>query len=137
PRPNAVGSRPVNGGNYNGTNGRPGGNIYSDRQGNVYQRSQQGQWQQRQNRSWSPANNARPEVIQNLNRQQVMRDRGQIRTQNFERARPSAPSGGGFRPSGGGGSFRPSGGGGGRPSGGGGSAPRSSGGGGGGGRRGR
>ncbi|HZK65207.1 MAG TPA: hypothetical protein VFC34_13750, partial [Puia sp.] len=81
PRPNGVGSRPVNGGNYNRTNGRAGGSIYSDRQGNVYQRGQQGQWQQRQNRNWSPANNARPEVIQNLNRQQVMRDRGQVRTQ--------------------------------------------------------
>lgn len=139
PRPNAVGSRPANGGNYNNrVNGRPGGSIYSDRQGNVYQRGQQGQWQQRQSRSWTPANNARPEVIQNLNRQQLSRDRGQMRTQNFERARP-APSGGGnsFRPSGGGGSsFRPSGGGGGsRPSGGGGGSRPS--GGGGGGRRGR
>jgi hypothetical protein len=121
PRPNAVGSRP------GGVGGRP-SNLYSDRQGNVYQRNQQGQWQQRQNRNWSPVNNSRPEVIQNLNRQQGMRARGEVRTQNFQRTMPqSSPS---FRPSSGGGS-RPSGGGGGsRPSGGGGSAPRSSGGGG-------
>ncbi len=136
PRPNNVGSRPATGGNNPGSrfgnnNGgnRPG--IYSDRQGNVYQRGQQGQWQQRDNRSWSPVNNARPEV-QDLNRQQQMRDRGQMRTQNFQRA---MPSGGGFsRPSGGGGNVRPSGGGGGgfRPSGGGGGGgSRPSGGGGG------
>jgi hypothetical protein len=141
PRPNGAGMRPATGGNINRPNNagnggarpavggaRPGNSIYSDRQGNVYQRGQQGQWQQRQNRSWSPVNNSRPEVIQNLNRQQGMRDRGAMRTQNFQRSSAPAPSnGGGFRPSGGGG----------RPSGGGG-APRSSGGGGGGGgRRGR
>ena len=93
-------------------------NVYSDRQGNVYQRSSQGgQWQQRQNRQWSPVANTRPDVIRNLNRQQQMRDRGQVRAQNFERARSaSSVSSGGFsRPSGGGGGgSRPSGGGGGR-----------------------
>jgi hypothetical protein len=93
-----------------GAAGRPSNNVFSDRQGNVYQRGQQGQWQQRSNRQWAPVSNSRPEVIQNLNRQQVMRDRGEMRTQNFERARVSAPSGGGGRPSGGGG--RSSGGGG-------------------------
>jgi hypothetical protein len=116
PRPNSAGSRPANG-NYNPrTNSTRPSNVYSDRQGNVYQRNQQGQWQQRQNRSWAPVNNARPEVIQNLNRQQGGRDRGEVRTQNFQRTRPQASSP----------SFRPSGGGGSRPSGG--SAPRSSGG---------
>jgi hypothetical protein len=64
-----------------------------------------------------------PQVQQNLNRQQVMRDRGQQRAQNFQQSRTysrpsggySAPrsSGGGGRPSGGGGGSRPSGGGGG------------------------
>ncbi|HEX4851558.1 MAG TPA: hypothetical protein VFV08_12160, partial [Puia sp.] len=89
--------------------------IYSDRQGNVYQRADQGQWQQRQNRQWQPVNNTRPDVIRNLDRQQQMRDRGQVRAQNFERARStfSGGSSGGGRPSGGGGGGRPSGGGGG------------------------
>ena len=150
PRPNSTGSRPANGRNYNTTNNsatrpsgsanRPSGNVYSDRQGNVYQRSQQGQWQQRQNRSWAPVNNARPEVIQNLNRQQGQRSRGEMRTQNFQRTMPAASNSGSYRPSGGG---SPSGGGAaprssGGSSGGGGAAPRSSGGSsGGGGRHGR
>ena len=72
---------------HSGSN-RP--SIYSDRQGNVYQRPQSNSnWQQRQNRSWSPVNNARPEV-QNLNRQQMNRSRGEMRAQNFQRI-PSSP----------------------------------------------
>jgi hypothetical protein len=107
--------------------------IYSDRQGNVYQRSQSqtqanSNWQQRQNRAWSPVNNTRPEV-QNLDRQQMDRSRGEMRAQNFQRISAS-PSSGGNRPSGGGGGSRPSGGGGGsHPSGGGGGGSRSGGGG--------
>jgi hypothetical protein len=137
PRPNGAGTRPANG-NYNprtnaaGAGGARPSNLYSDRQGNVYQRNQQGQWQQRQNRGWAPVNNARPEVIQNLNRQQGSRARGEVRSENFQRMRPQASSAPAYRPSSAP-SFRPSGGGGGsRPaprSSGGGSAPRSSGGG--------
>ena len=130
PRPNSAGARP-GAGRTNSVNGAssPYGNVYSDRQGNVYQRGQQGQWQQRQNRSWAPVTNSRSQTIQNLNRQQVMRDRGAMRTQNFQR---SMPSGGGSRSSGGGGA-RPSGGSsGGSRGGGGGGGSR---GGGGGGRR--
>ena len=131
PRPSNAGSRPNNNNNYNrpGYNGNnPANNstrpsVYSDRQGNIYQRSApNNNWQQRQNRSWSPVNSTRPEV-QNLDRQQMNRSRGETRAQNFQRI-PSSPSSGGFRPSpGGGGGSRPSGGGGGggsRPSGGGG-----------------
>ncbi len=103
-------------------------NVYADRQGNVYQRGGQGQWQQRSNRQWAPVNNNPPEVTRNLDRQQQMRDRGQVRTQNFQRAQSfSAPS-----PRSSGGSS-----GGARPSGGGGGSSRSSSGGGGGGRSGR
>jgi hypothetical protein len=103
-----------------GTNRAPyqSSNIYSDRQGNVYQRGSQGQWQQRANRQWSPLSTVQhPEVVNSLNRQSQMRDRGQVRTQNFQSARPAPAQrsfgggGGGSRPSGGGG--RPSGGGGG------------------------
>jgi hypothetical protein len=145
PRSNSSGARPGNSGSFNrpGANGSPAGmnnvtgsarpSVYSDRQGNVYQRPQSNSnWQQRQNRTWSPVNNARPEV-QNLNRQQMDRSRGEMRTQNFQRI-PSSPSSGGYHPSGGGGGSRPSGGGGGtRPSGGGGTRPSGGGGGGGGG----
>lgn len=109
--------RPNNGSNISGGTTRP--SVYSDHQGNVYQRPQaNSNWQQRQNRAWAPVNSARPEV-QNLDRQQVNRSRGETRAQNFQRI-PSSPSSGGYRPSSGGGS-RPSGGGGGgsHPSGGG------------------
>jgi len=135
---NGNGTRPAAGnfGNRPTVQGRPSGtvrqpnNVYSDRSGNVFQRNQStNQWQQRQpNNQWRsvPNNN---QSVPNLNREQQMRDRGQARTQNFERARsggfsaPSRPSGGGAvsRPSGGGGGSRPSGGGSG--SGGGGSRP--------------
>jgi len=100
---------PVNGGRPGTTN-----NVFSDRAGNVYQHNQTtNQWQQRTTtNSWRPVQN-NTQTQQNLNRQQQMRDRGQVRTQNFNQARgASRPSGGGARPSGGGG--RPSGGGGGR-----------------------
>jgi len=111
-RPGVTGGRP--GGVVNG--GRPGGNnVYSDRAGNVYQHNTgTNQWQQRSNNSWRPVQNNNS--VQNLNRDQQMRNRGQVRAQNFQQARSgaSAPrsTGGGSRPSGGG--SRPSGGGGGR-----------------------
>ncbi len=120
PAGGGVGSRPMGtGGRPGAQTGRPGGvsrpggnNVYSDRQGNVFQRNQStNQWQQRSSsNSWRPVGN-NPGVQQNLNRQQQMRDRGQVRTQNFQQARTGgggggAPrsSGGGSRPSGGGGS---------------------------------
>jgi hypothetical protein len=91
---------PVNGGRPGATN-----NVFSDRAGNVYQHNAaNNQWQQRSNNSWRPVQ-GNAQVRQNLNRQQTMRDRGQVRTQNFNQARgASRPSGGGSRPSGGGGS---------------------------------
>ena len=64
-------------------------------------------WQQRQNRTWAPVNNTRSASLQNLNRQQMNRSRGEIRAQNFQRI-PSSPSSGGYRPSGGGGGRRTS-----------------------------
>ena len=65
--------------------------VMSDRQGNIYQRNGT-QWQQRQQSQWKPVQGGqRPEVIQNLNRQQQMIDRGQNRTQNFQ-AQRSAPA---------------------------------------------
>lgn len=120
-----------------GTFNRSGGNnVFSDRSGNVYQRSPNNQWQQRQNNQWRTVpNNSQP--AQNMNREQMMRNRGQMSTQNFQRSRTggfggssmSRPSGGFSRPSGGGFSAPRSSGGGSRPSGGGGSRSSSGGGG--------
>jgi uncharacterized membrane protein YgcG len=119
-RPGSNNNASANSMNRPGSAGSPGNgvsrqSIYSDHQGNVYQRSQSqanaNNWQQRQNRAWSPVNSSRPEV-QNLNRQQDNRSRGQMLSQNFQRI-SSSPSSGGSRPSSGGGGSHPSGGGGG------------------------
>lgn len=126
-RPGAIGRPGVTGGRPGGFNGgrpaapqggRPGGNnVYSDRNGNVFQRNNAtNQWQQRSNNNqWRPVQNNSPST-QGLNRAQQMRDRGQVRTQNFQQARSaptrSAPAsaprsgGGGSRSSGGGGGRR-------------------------------
>jgi hypothetical protein len=58
-----------------------GGNLFADRDGNVYRRNEQGQWEQRVNRAWSPMGGRA-----DLQRQQDMRSRGQVRTGNFQRA---------------------------------------------------
>ncbi|MGC4037852.1 MAG: hypothetical protein QM764_17955 [Chitinophagaceae bacterium] len=134
-RPNGAANNPD--GRFNNQPGsaqRPGAtnrtsNVFSDRQGNVYQRSQNQQWQQRQsNQQWSPVQR-NDNRIDNLNRQQQLRTRGDVRTQNFERIRSTPPSGGGgfsrpTQPSGGGSVSRPSGGGGSRASGSGGGSLR-------------
>jgi len=87
-------------------NARSTNSVTTDRSGNVFQRGPQGQWQQRQQHQWQPVNNG--QQVQTLNRQQQMRDRGQMRTQNYQATRQSfsrpSSSGGGARSSGGGGS---------------------------------
>ncbi len=129
---------------------RPAGgknNVFADKSGNVYRRDAKGNWQQRQGSQWAkpgastrpaqrpaarpqrptPAQRpaARPSFDANrMNRDFQARQRGQMRTQNFQRAqsspafrpssRPSRPSGGVSRPSGGGGGARRGGRGGGR-----------------------
>ena len=129
-------------------------NVFADRNGNVYRRDNKGNWQQRQGNQWAKAQAARPATrpsrpagvsrptprpvqpaarpsfdANRMNRNFQARQRGQVRTQNFQRVQRSPAS----RPSGGG---RPAGGFS-RPAGGGGSAMRGGGGGfrGGGGRR--
>jgi hypothetical protein len=138
---------------------RPAGgqnNVLADKSGNVYKRDNQGNWQQRQGNQWSkpgatgpaarPTASARPSTpgarpaaaprpgfdSGQLNRDFAARQRGDTRSQNFQKAgTASRPSfgGGGSRP--GGGISRPSGGGGGGPrgGGGGGGGPRGGGGG--------
>jgi len=77
--------------------GRPANSVLTDRQGNVYQRGAQGGWQQHFIRGGTQSNNPAPGLSRNLDRQQQMRDRGQMRTQNFQRVQQfSAPRSGGF-----------------------------------------
>jgi hypothetical protein len=107
---------------------RPAGgrdNVLADRNGNVYRRDQAGDWQSRQGNQWSrpgaaarPAGNAaaRPATRPSpntgqLNQDFAARQRGDMRTQNFQRSQSVSPGGRGGRPSGGGGISRPSGGG--------------------------
>jgi hypothetical protein len=75
----------------NNNNRQQGGNITTDRDGNVFQRNSNGQIQQRQGTQWQPVDRSRNNVIQNLNSQQQMHDRGQMRVQNFQQQR-SAPA---------------------------------------------
>ncbi|HWB25738.1 MAG TPA: hypothetical protein VG738_09675 [Chitinophagaceae bacterium] len=74
-------SNTANGFNNN-RNGNRQQNVYSDRQGNVYERNAQGQWQQRQRGRWTPVNNNTQ--VQNLERQNQLRVRGEARTQTFQ-----------------------------------------------------
>ena len=84
--------------------------ITTDREGNIFQRNNNGQFQQRQENQWRPVDNNRNNVMQNLNNQQQMHDRGQQRSQNFQSQRPApaqqqsrpAPSNNGGNRSGGG-----------------------------------
>jgi hypothetical protein len=118
---------------------RPAGgknNVFADRNGNVYRREAKGNWQEHRGGQWNrpqaaarptprPTQAARPSFDANrLNRDFQARQRGQMRTQNFQRfqsspaARSFGGGGGGFR--GGGGGFHGGGGGGFRGGGGGG-----------------
>ena len=113
-------------------------NVVADKSGNVYRRDPQGNWQQRQGNQWKPQAAAppaprpsaakAPEVIRpsapvrpsvdtaRLNQEYQARERGQVRTQQFQQLqsastfRPSAatawPSGGVSRPGGGAGALR-------------------------------
>ncbi len=72
---------------------RENNNVYADRNGNIFQRDNRGNWNQRDNqsRSWQPAQRDNPSVP-NMNRASQMRDRGTMRTNNFnQQSRPSAP----------------------------------------------
>jgi len=63
---------------------RSASNTMSDRRGNVFQRGENGAWQSRSAGGAAPD---RPGALpSDLNREQQMRDRGQVRMQNFQRA---------------------------------------------------
>ena len=65
--------------------------VYTDRQGNVYKRSQNGSWQQRENKNWSKPQQ-RPSN-QQLDKSYQSRQRGNQRTQNYNRSRPTGGRG--------------------------------------------
>jgi hypothetical protein len=74
---------------------RENNNVFSDRDGNVYQRDNKGNWNQRDNKSnsWKPANSP---STNNLNRESMNRDRGNMRTNNYQqRSMPAGRMGGG------------------------------------------
>jgi hypothetical protein len=56
--------------------------ITSDRDGNVYRRNEQGNWDQRSNETWKPVTGTAQR--QDLERQEQLRDRGAVRSQNFQ-----------------------------------------------------
>lgn len=61
---------------------RPQNNVLTDKQGNVYQKSNEGNWQQRNNNQWQNTNRNQPSVNQ-MDKQQQMRDRGNTRESSF------------------------------------------------------
>lgn len=95
-------------------------NVFADKNGNVYRRDNKGNWQQRQGQQWTKPQAAARAGLSDRDFQ--ARQRGQMRTHNFQRAqsspalRPSEgdrsgagvsrPSGGGGRGHGGGGHHR-------------------------------
>jgi len=86
---NAAGRVPDNVRNNAGKAGGMDNNVFTDKGGNVY-RNNRSNWQQHDGRDWQPVKQSsgdnggagRPK-IDNLNRDQINRDRGQMRTNNF------------------------------------------------------
>lgn len=75
----------------------PAERIYSDKNGNIFRKDGRGAWQQRDANQWKSMEN-RPGVIQRLDRQEQLHDRGQMRIQNFQQMRGGASGGGAPRP---------------------------------------
>lgn len=71
---------------------REANNVFSDREGNVYQRDDKGNWNQRDNQQWKPS--TRPSTP-DISRDQMSRDRSDLRNNNYRDAyqkRPNNPS---------------------------------------------
>src|SRR5450432_3602210 len=67
-------------------------NVMADKQGNVFQKNGNG-WQERSGNSWQNVPQNRQGEIYKLNQQQQTRDRGEMRTNNFNQSsRQTAPS---------------------------------------------
>jgi hypothetical protein len=82
---------------------RESNNVFTDRDGNVYQKDNKGNWSQRDNRSNSWKSSGNSPSTSNMNRESQNRDRGNMRTNNYQqRSMPSS----GARMGGGGGRRR-------------------------------
>jgi len=104
-RPGTFPNRPAVGNNNPGSNNRlpnnpnqprpsrENNNVFADKSGNVFQRDNSGNWNQRdaQSKSWKPATRDNP-AVNNLNRENQMRDRGTMRTNNFNRVQSPPPA---------------------------------------------
>lgn len=82
------------------SNQRPSNNVQTDKKGNVYQQKNDGNWQQRNNNQWQDINNNQSN-INDMNRQQQQRDRGNTRQSNFNNNNRGGNMGGGNRSGGG------------------------------------
>ncbi len=65
--------------------------VITDRQGNVFQKSGNG-WQERSGNSWQNVPQNNQAEINRLNQQQQIRDRGNMRANNFQSSKPAAPA---------------------------------------------
>jgi len=77
-------------------------NVYADKNGNVYQKNNEGNWQEHNNKSnqWQNADRNQSSINQ-MDKQQQMRDRGNTRESNFNNNR-GGNMGGAYNRSGGG-----------------------------------
>jgi hypothetical protein len=81
---------------------RENNNVFADRNGNVYQKDNKGNWNQRDNKSNSWQSTSRNNATTNdLNRESQSRNRGNMRTNNYNSG-GGRGGGGGFRGGGGG-----------------------------------
>jgi len=71
-------------------------NVFADKQGNAFQRNENGKWQSSNQRN--DQRDIRP--VNDLDKQQAFRDAGQMRSQNFQRARAFSTHMGSFGESG-------------------------------------
>lgn len=75
-------------------------NVLTDKQGNVYQKNDDGNWQQRNNNQWQNTDRNQPSVNQ-MDKQQQMRDRGNTRESSFNNSNRGGNMGGGMNRGGG------------------------------------
>lgn len=74
---------------------RESNNVYTDRSGNVFQKSNDGNWQQRNNNQWQNTDRNQSSVNQ-MDKQQQMRDRGNTRQSNFNNTNRGGNMGGSY-----------------------------------------
>lgn len=74
---------------------RENNNVYTDKNGNVYQQNKDGNWQQRDNNQWRNTDRSNPNVNQ-MDRQQQMRDRSYQQQGNFNNNNRGGNMGGNY-----------------------------------------